>query len=72
MRPFFARNTWMGYPIFASVTASFGYYLEDVEARQFKILEERKARLLEKRKRQAERDAAEGMAVDAEAVGKLL
>lgn len=54
MRPFFARNTALGYPIFASISGALGFYLEGVEARQFALLEARKQSLLAKRKRVAE------------------
>jgi hypothetical protein len=54
MRPLFHKRTWIGYPIFASISGAFGYYLEGVEERQQKILEARKQRLLEKRARAKE------------------
>ena len=59
MRPFFHKRTVIGYPIFASISGAFGYYLEGVEERQFKILNDRKQKLLEKRARQAEREQSE-------------
>jgi len=59
MRPLFERRAAIGYPIFASIAAAFGYYLEGVEDRQRQILEERKARLLEKRARHAVAAAAD-------------
>ena len=51
MRPFFHKRTIIGYPIFASITGAFGYYIHGVEVKQFEILERRKQRLLEKRRR---------------------
>lgn len=59
MRPLFNRSSLWVYPLFATVGGSFGYWLEGVESRQLKILSERKDLLLEKRRRRAERDAAE-------------
>jgi len=53
MRPFFARKTIMGYPIFATIGASFGYWLQGVDERQTAILQERKAAIMEKRARRA-------------------
>lgn len=58
MRPFFHKRTIIGYPIFASITGAFGYYIHGVEVKQFEILERRKNRLLEKRARAAERAEA--------------
>ena len=63
MRPFIQRKTIIGYPIFASISGAFGYYLQSVEQNQNKLLNERKQRLLAKRARQAERDAEEGSVV---------
>jgi hypothetical protein len=64
MRPAFARETAWGYPVFATITGSFGYWLNGVGQRQSAMLEMRRQSLLEKRKRQAERDArGEGIAV---------
>jgi len=54
MRPLFHKRTWIGYPIFASISGAFGYYIEGMEERQQKILEARKQRLLEKRARAKE------------------
>jgi hypothetical protein len=34
MRPFFSKQSMVGYPIFAGVGASFGYWLSGVEERQ--------------------------------------
>ena len=59
MRPLFHKSTAIGYPIFASIGGAFGYYLEGVEDRQKKLLEDRKAKLLAKRARHAGRDETE-------------
>jgi hypothetical protein len=59
MRPLFSRESLWVYPLFASIGGSFGYWLDGVESRQLKMLESRKAILLEKRKRRAEREARE-------------
>jgi hypothetical protein len=59
MRPLFERRTAIGYPIFASISAAFGYYLEGVEDRQNQILADRKASLLTKRARHAECETPE-------------
>ena len=47
------------YPVFGGVGASFGYWIQGVDQRQQKILGARRASLLEKRARRAEREAAE-------------
>lgn len=65
MRPFFHPTALWGYPVFAAVGGSFGYWLTDVHSRQLAIMNERKSNLMDKRKRRAER---EGVRVDA-AVG---
>lgn len=56
MRPFFGREALWVYPLFAGVGGSFGYWMQGVESRQVAVLQERKAMLLEKRKRRAERE----------------
>ena len=56
MRPFFTREALWAYPMYAGVGASFGYWLKGVEDRQMRILAETRDRLLEKRRRRAERD----------------
>ena len=56
MRPFFNKESLWAYPIYGAVGGSFGYWLTGVESRQFKVLSDRRDRLLEKRKRAAERD----------------
>lgn len=58
MRPFYARSSLLGYPIFAGLGATFGYWLNGVQERQEAILADRKTNLLEKRARRAERQAA--------------
>ncbi|KAK7516400.1 hypothetical protein IWX49DRAFT_576979 [Phyllosticta citricarpa] len=58
MRPLFVRNQLWAYPFFATIGGSFGYWLQGVEANQFRYLKERRDALLEKRQRQAEKDAA--------------
>lgn len=59
MRPFFVKEGLWAYPVFAGFGASFGYWLTGVEQRQMQVLADRRDRLLEKRKRRAEREAAE-------------
>ena len=68
MRPLFNRQSLWVWPIFGGAGASFGYWLEGVGARQKAILGERRDRLLEKRTRQAQREAA-GLSVGSEGVG---
>lgn len=50
------ESLWV-YPIFAATGASFGYWLQTVDERQTSILNERKAAILEKRARRAQREA---------------
>lgn len=57
MRPFFQRGTLWVYPLFASIGGSFGYWLNGVEERQVKLLQQRKEIIVEKRRRRAEREA---------------
>ncbi len=45
------------FPIYAGVGASFGYWLQGVDERQTAVLAERKAAILEKRARRAQREA---------------
>ncbi|PHH63775.1 hypothetical protein CDD81_5540 [Ophiocordyceps australis] len=62
MRPFF-RGSKLTYPFYALGGASFGYWLQGVDERQTAQLEQRKANLLAKRARKAQRDAeAQGVA----------
>ncbi|KAK1080800.1 hypothetical protein LTR33_005237 [Friedmanniomyces endolithicus] len=53
MRPFLAQP-WI-YPIYASLGAAVGYYLQGVEEGQMRYLRETRDRLLEKRRRRAEK-----------------
>ena len=53
MRPFLAQS-WV-YPIYASLGAGVGYYLQGVEDSQMRYLKETRDRLLEKRRRRAEK-----------------
>jgi hypothetical protein len=65
MRPFFAKSSLAAYPIFMGCGAAFGYWLQGVEQRQIAMLNERKERLLEKRRRRAERELQNGSAGEA-------
>ncbi|KAK5117784.1 hypothetical protein LTR85_008759 [Meristemomyces frigidus] len=56
MRPFFSQP-W-AYPIYGCIGASFGYYLQGVDNNQMRYLKETRDRLLEKRRRRAEREGA--------------
>ena len=58
MRPFFQRENWLIYPIYGGLGASFGYWLQGVEDNQMRYLKEARDRLLERRKRRAEREGA--------------
>ena len=61
MRPFFQNNaSLVWYPVFGTIGASFGWWLNGVEQRQVALLQQRKSILIEKRKRRAEREAAGG------------
>lgn len=57
MRPFFNKESLWVYPVYAAGGASFGYWLQGVDDRQTAVLNDRKALLMEKRKRKAQRDA---------------
>lgn len=59
MRPFFNKESLWAYPVFAGCGASFGYWLQGVDARQTAVLNERKATILEKRARRAQREGTE-------------
>lgn len=59
MRPLFQRGSLWVYTLFAGVGGSFGYWMKGVEDRQMKMLQQRKEILIEKRRRRAEREAAE-------------
>ncbi|EXJ78647.1 hypothetical protein A1O1_09048 [Capronia coronata CBS 617.96] len=69
MRPFFQRGALWVYPLFMGIGGSFGYWMQGVEERQIKMLQQRKELLIEKRRRRAEREAATGG--EAETVGVL-
>lgn len=56
MRPFFQKENWIIYPIYGGLGASFGYWLQGVENKQMRILGETRERLIEKRRRRAERE----------------
>lgn len=58
MRPFF--NQLWAYPIYGAIGASFGYYLQGVENGQMRYLRETRDRLLDKRRRRAEREGTIG------------
>ncbi|OCK78004.1 hypothetical protein K432DRAFT_427597 [Lepidopterella palustris CBS 459.81] len=62
MRPLFNKESLWVYPVYASIGGSFGYWLTGVEQRQFKLLADRRDRLLEKRNRIAEREGTESAA----------
>lgn len=66
MRPFFNRKSLWAYPVFGGVGASFGYWLQGVDERQTKMLEERKQAILEKRARRAQREASAAAAAPSE------
>ncbi|KAK0720458.1 hypothetical protein B0H67DRAFT_485422 [Lasiosphaeris hirsuta] len=53
MRPFYTKNALLGFPIFAGVGASFGYWLQGIDEKQTAVLAERKAAIYEKRARRA-------------------
>jgi len=55
MRPFFTQP-W-AYSIYGAIGASFGYYLQGVEDSQMRYLRATRDRLLEKRRRRAERES---------------
>jgi hypothetical protein len=54
MRPF--GQQWWAYGIYGSLGAGFGYWLQGVEHNQMRYLRETRDRLLEKRRRRAERE----------------
>jgi hypothetical protein len=59
MRPFFNKESLWVYPIFGGIGASFGYWLQDVDTKQQRILGARRTTMLEKRARRDAREAAE-------------
>lgn len=60
----FTRNTAWAYPLFGGIGASFGYWLQGVEERQLRILQDTKESLLAKRRRRAERDGGVNIGTD--------
>ena len=56
MRPFHTQ-LW-AYGIYGGLGAGFGYWLQDVETRQTRYLRETRDRLIDKRRRRAEREGA--------------
>lgn len=61
MRPLFAKRGVWAYPLYATVGASFGYWLQGVDERQTAMLQQRKAAIMEKRaRRKAAQAAGEG------------
>jgi hypothetical protein len=44
----------MAYPVYAGIGGGFGYWLQGVEARQLKIIAQRRDVLLEKRRKRDE------------------
>ena len=68
MRPFFNRKSLWAYPVFGGVGASFGYWLQGVDERQTRLLQDRKQAILEKRARRAERAASAAAAAPSEVV----
>ncbi|KAF2664297.1 hypothetical protein BT63DRAFT_460602 [Microthyrium microscopicum] len=69
MVPVLARDRLWVYPLYASVGASFGYWLEGVSKRQDRILLERKEQLLEKRRRLQPKPTGDSSADDIMAAG---
>lgn len=56
MRPFFYREGLFAYPVYGAIGASFGYWLQGMEDNQMRYLGETRDRLIEKRRRRAERE----------------
>lgn len=57
-RPIIHLPTMWVYGLFGGLGGTFGYWIQGVEDRQMAMLADRKAALLAKRARQAERDSA--------------
>ncbi|KAF2138811.1 uncharacterized protein K452DRAFT_290459 [Aplosporella prunicola CBS 121167] len=53
MRPFFNKGSLWAYPLYATIGGSFGYWLQGVESRQYKLLSDRRQALMDKRARRA-------------------
>lgn len=64
MRPFH-HQLW-AYGIYGGLGASFGYWLQGVEDKQMRYLRETRDRLLEKRRRRAEREGQPNIGVQYE------
>ncbi|KAK4219364.1 hypothetical protein QBC37DRAFT_382577 [Rhypophila decipiens] len=62
MRPLFGKTGAWAYPVYATVGASFGYWLQGVDERQTAVLQQRKAAIMEKRARRAAAKAETGVA----------
>ena len=56
MRPILYKQGLWIYPVYATVGASFGYWLQGVDEKQSAILNARKELILAKRARRAERE----------------
>ena len=56
MRPLFARQGIMAYPLYFTIGGSFGYWLQGVSVRQDNILQQRREALMAKRRRRDERE----------------
>ncbi|CCC13258.1 unnamed protein product [Sordaria macrospora k-hell] len=59
-RPILGKQTLWGYPVFAAIGASFGYWVQGVDERQQAMLQERKQAILDKRARRAARQQEAG------------
>ena len=70
MRPLITRGSAWAYPWYAGVFGSFGYWLTGVEHRQLRWIERRKEQFLEKKARveEIERKEAEARAAEGEVV----
>ncbi|KAF1831920.1 hypothetical protein BDW02DRAFT_457960, partial [Decorospora gaudefroyi] len=53
-RPLFNKESLWVYPVYASIGGGFGYWLMGVEQRHFRLLADRRDKLLEKRARRKE------------------
>jgi hypothetical protein len=72
MRPFFYRQGLFAYPIYGLVGASFGYWLQGMEDNQMRYLGETRDRLIEKRRRRAEREGGLNSGTAAQKLGEGL
>ncbi|KAI9796734.1 MAG: hypothetical protein M1825_006512 [Sarcosagium campestre] len=71
MRPIFSMQSLWAYPVFGGIGGSFGYWMQNVSARQYAILDARRERLLEKRARRAEREARQQESGGSQEIGVL-